>query len=97
MALIHVTISNPNISKAADACSRHHRRNLPLVLIWLNSEHGISWTYGKGNHFRGLQATAHVVCAVLVFVLTWLVCRNAKPKLAKSVDFAIALIAAIAQ
>jgi len=26
-------------------------------LIWLKSEHGISWTHGKVNQFRGLQAT----------------------------------------
>jgi len=44
----------------------HYRKFTPrvrreiriVVLIWLKSEHGISWTQGKGNHFQGLQATS---------------------------------------
>src|SRR5215470_13097414 len=64
MASIHVTNSNPNISKPADACSRalsqkftKVRKNR-IVLIWLKFKDGISWTPGKGNYFRGLQATS---------------------------------------
>src|SRR5215471_6095669 len=51
MASVYVTNSNPNISKPADACSRallqKFTRISIVVLIWLKSEHGISWTQEK--------------------------------------------------
>jgi hypothetical protein len=63
-ASIHVTNSNRISANQRTPVRGHYRGNLQksvrirIVLIWLKFKHGISWTHGKVNHFRWLQATS---------------------------------------